>query len=457
MLSNLINKLMRNFFNTLTICITLSSLMLMGCQTKQRSASKPNVILIMADDIGFECLSINGSKSYKTPVLDSLALRGINFTKAISQPLCTPSRVKIMTGKFNFRNYDYFTYLNPKEKTFGNLFKENGYKTAIVGKWQLNGIEHQLEGNDDNTRPYHFGFDEYSLWQLTKVKRFGERFANPLIEQNGNFLPRDENAYGPDIVSDYAVDFIKRNKDQAFFLYYPMLLVHSPFVPTPDSPEWQSLDTRSKQDNRFFVDMVAYMDKLIGKIVNTLNEQGIADNTLIIFVGDNGTKNTLVSQTKMGLIRGAKGNTITHGNHVPMVVNWPDQIKKHKTYDGLINFSDFYATFSDILGVPHKTDGLSIMEILSGNKSIDREIVTTYYDPMWSAVVTQYRNVYSQNARYKLYKDGRFFDMEKDILETKPLEDKELSYDQKTIKTKLASELANFPSLPESSFVRGKK
>ena len=72
-------------------------------------------------------------------------------------------------GKYNFRNYDYFTYLNPKEKTFGNLFKENGYKTA-AGKWQLNGIEHRLEGYDDNTRPYHFGFDEYSLWQLTKVK-----------------------------------------------------------------------------------------------------------------------------------------------------------------------------------------------------------------------------------------------------------------------------------------------
>ena len=99
--------------------------------------NNPNVILIMADDIGFECLSINGSKSYKTPILDSLAKNGINFTKAISQPLCTPSRVKIMTGKYNFRNYEYFTYLNSNQKTFANLFRENGYKTAIIGKWQL--------------------------------------------------------------------------------------------------------------------------------------------------------------------------------------------------------------------------------------------------------------------------------------------------------------------------------
>lgn len=449
---------MGNFKNTIVFSMLAISSLFINCKgQKQNDATKPNVILIMADDIGFECLSINGSTSYKTPVLDSLARNGVNFTKAISQPLCTPSRVKIMTGKFNYRNYDYFTYLNPKEKTFGNLFQENGYKTAIVGKWQLNGIEHQLEGFDDNTRPYHFGFDEYSLWQLTKVKSFGERFANPLIEQNGKALPKDENAYGPDIVSDYAVDFIKRNKDQAFFLYYPMLLVHSPFVPTPDSPEWQSPEIRSKQDNRFFADMVTYMDKIIGKIVNTLKEEGIAENSLIMFVGDNGTKNTLVSQTREGPIRGAKGNTITHGNHVPMVAYWPKQIKNPKTYEGLINFSDFYATFSDILGVSHETDGLSMMEVLSGKQTLDREIVTTYYDPMWSPSVTQYRNVFSQSDRYKLYKDGRFFDMKNDILETQPLNDEDLNESQKIAKAKLASELVSFPSLPENSFVRGKK
>ena len=436
-------------------CVILSITFLpIACQTITEQPSKPNVILIMADDIGFECLSINGSTSYKTPVLDSLANKGINFTKAISQPLCTPSRVKIMTGKFNFKNYEYFTYLNPKEKSFGNLFKENGYKTAIVGKWQLNGIAHKLKGFNDNTRPNHFGFDEYSLWQLTKLKSYGERFANPYIEQNGKALPRDQNAYGPDIVSNYAIDFIKRNKDQPFFIYYPMLLVHSPFVPTPDSPEWESLETRSKQEDRFYIDMVAYMDKIIGRIVNELKTQGIADNTLLYFIGDNGTKTTLVSLTENGPIRGGKGNTITHGNHVPMVASWPGKIKKPYTYSGLINFTDFYATFCDILGVANESDGLSMIDLLYGEKLLERKTVTTYYDPMWSANVTQFRNVFSQNSRYKLYKDGKFYDMENDILEKSPLSDKELSEDQKIIKAKLADELARFPSLPETSFVR---
>ena len=165
-----------------SISIILISFILINCKNKTQINLKPNVILIMADDIGFECLSINGSKSYKTPILDSLAKNGINFTKAISQPLCTPSRVKIMTGKYNFRNYEHFTYLNSNQKTFGNLFKENGYKTAIVGKWQLNGIKVKSIGDkisQDNQRPYKFGFDEYSLWQLTKIKELGERFADP--------------------------------------------------------------------------------------------------------------------------------------------------------------------------------------------------------------------------------------------------------------------------------------
>ena len=429
-------------------------LIFINCNINTEVKRKPNVILIMADDIGFECLSINGSTSYKTPTLDSLASSGINFAKAISQPLCTPSRVKIMTGKHNFRNYEHFTYLNSNQKTFGNLFRENGYKTAIVGKWQLNGIKLDYiddKVTQDNERPYKFGFDEYSLWQLTKVKSLGERFANPLIEQNGKFLPRNENAYGPDIVSDYAVDFIKRNKENPFFIYYPMLLVHDPFVPTPDSSEWSSLETRSEKNNKYFVDMVAYMDKIIGKIVNELNTQGIAENTLLLFVGDNGTNVRLVSQTINGPIKGAKGNTITHGINVPMIASWPSKIKNHKTYSGLINFNDFYATFSDILGVEDDSDGESLMDIFSDNKIKKRDITTIYYDPMsFSPSTSKLRNVFSQDHRYKLYQNGDFFDMEKDILEVNPLNQEDLDNNEKNIKAKLAFELEFFPQLPRN-------
>mgnify|MGYP001170771782 FL=1 len=424
-----------------------------GCESNLKVKDKPNVILIMADDIGFEALSINGGQSYKTPFLDSLASTGINFTKALSQPLCTPSRVKLMTGKYNFRNYEHFTYLNSNQKTFGNLFKENGYKTAIVGKWQLNGL--QIDKVDrkialDNERPYKFGFDEYSLWQLTKLVSEGERFANPLIEENGAVLQRDIDAYGPDIVSDYAVNFITKNKDHPFFIYYPMLLVHDPFVPTPDSPEWKSLETRSRSNKKFFGDMVAYMDKIIGKIVRELKTQGVYENTLILFVGDNGTSRNLVTSTDKGQIRGAKGNTITHGIHVPMIASWSSKIKNPGTYSGLINFNDFYATFSDILGVIDDSDGVSMMDVFLGEEIIRRETVTIYYDPMWNNNVSKFRNVFTQDERYKLYKDGRFFDLEKDVLELSPIEGTNLTKDQKVIKDKLSKELALFPNLSET-------
>jgi arylsulfatase A len=286
------------------------------------------------------------------------------------------------------------------------------------------------------------------LWQLTKTKDFGERFANPLIEQNGKFLERNKDLYGPDIVSDYAIDFIQRNKEKSFFLYYPMLLVHDPFVPTPDSEEWNNPDLRYKKNNIFFKDMVEYMDKIVGKIVQELKTQGIEDNTLIMFVGDNGTNRNLVTKTVFGDIKGAKGNTITHGVHVPMIANWPSIIKKPVIYDGVVDLTDFYATFSDILNVSNESDGESLMSIFSGNKKYISETVTIYYDPKWSTNVSKYRNVFSQDTNYKLYQNGDFFDIKNDILEDSPLSYEFLTKKQRLVKEKLSKELSKFPTLP---------
>ena len=115
-----------------------------------------------------------------------------------------------MTGKPNYVNYEYFTYLNTDEKTFGNLFQENGYKTALAGKWQLNGVQFDLDNNQDLDRPYKFGFDEYCLWWL---RERGDRFANPNIVQNGVKLKKSIDDYGPDIFTDFIIEFIHKNKD----------------------------------------------------------------------------------------------------------------------------------------------------------------------------------------------------------------------------------------------------
>ncbi len=200
---------------------------------KDQSEALPNIILIMADDMGYETTGFNGGLSYSTPVLDRLASEGIRFTNCYSQPLSTLSRVKMMTGKYNFRNYEHFGYLNPDEFTFGIMMKNAGYNTCIAGKWQLNGLNRNNPGNQDVSRPYNFGFYEYCLWQLHNTRAKGERYANPLITQNGEDLPRDKDAYGPDVFSNYINDFIDRNVNEKFFIYYPMVLPHDPFVPTP--------------------------------------------------------------------------------------------------------------------------------------------------------------------------------------------------------------------------------
>ena len=121
-----------------------------------------------------------------------------------------------------------------------------GYATCIAGKWQMNGISYKnkIPAWDDATRPNHFGFDEYCLWQLTKNKKEGERYADPMIEQNGTVLETAEDSYGPDIFSNYVIDFIERHKDKPFFIYYPMVIVHDPFVPTPDSKSWPDKENR---------------------------------------------------------------------------------------------------------------------------------------------------------------------------------------------------------------------
>lgn len=409
----------------------LSFLLLVGvgCQLKQRVASqknpRPNVILIMTDDMGYECLGSYGSASYATPNLDRLAANGVRFTHCYSQPLCTPSRVQIMTGKYNFRNYTDFGYLSPQEKTFGNLFKEAGYSTCIAGKWQLNGFyKDKKPGWEDLNRPFGFGFDEYCLWQVNKEKSAGERYANPLVVQNGKELPRNENQYGPDVFSDYIVDFLGRKKKEPFFVYYPMNLVHDPFVPTPDSRDWDNPDLRYRQDTAYFQDMVAYSDKLVGKILDKLEQEGLAENTLVLFTGDNGTGVNIYSRMKDGrVIKGDKGSMTDGGTRVPLIAYWKGKSLQGEVNTDLVDFTDFFPTLAEAAGIripPEQVmDGRSFLpQVLGRPVEQGKEYIYMYYKPEWGKFTN---GVFVRNQKYKLYDDGRFFNVEQDVLEQHPI------------------------------------
>ena len=379
------------------------------------SAKKPpNIVLIMADDMGYECLGANGGADYKTPFLDSLAGDGMRFEHAHSQPICTPSRVKIMTGVSNLRNYIRFGLLDPRATTFGNLIEKAGYKTCIAGKWQLQG---GFEG------PNKFGFDEYCLWQLTRRPC---RYPNPGVEVNGKQIDYSNGEYGPEVVSDYLCDFMDRNKEGPFLAYYPMILPHWPFQPTPESKDWDPAETKEwpkgKWNKPHFQDMVAYVDKMVKKVVTKLNDLGIRENTLVIFTCDNGTYVGITSKMIDGtIIKGGKGSMPDAGNRVPFIANWPGTIKPGQVKQDVIDFSDLLPTLCDAAGakIPAnlKIDGRSFLPLLRGDKYASREWIYMWYARNGGPKGQEF----TRDQRYKLYRTGKFYDVSKDPLEHNPL------------------------------------
>ena len=411
---------------------------------------KPNVIVIMADDIGFECYSHKGSTFYSTPNIDELASTGAEFTQAYSQPICTPSRVRIMTGRYNFRNYTKFGELDLTQPTFANMVKANGYATAIAGKWQLSPGD--LDG------PHTVGFDEYRLWHFSpshggKEKRVimpemfqnkGSRFKSPRLFENGQLMQDTQGKYGPDMVSDFICDFIERKKSQPFFVYYPMILTHSPFVPTPDSVDWEKQDTTRKPIEHFR-EMVNYMDKIVGKIVKKLEATGLRENTLIIVTGDNGTNTKLTSPyPPRGQIQGGKGKMEDAGNRVAFVANWPGTIKPGTLVDSPIGFADVLPTVADVTGStpPSGIDGQSLLPLMKGDSSMARGWMFQSYSKGGSA---PYR-CFVRDENWKLYADGSLYNVPNDWLEKSPVTGPEGDAHRKRLQPMLEGILKDVPA-----------
>lgn len=401
-------------------------------------AKRPNLILIMADDLGYETIGANGGTSYRTPVLDKLAATGARFTQCYVQPLCTPTRVQLMTGQYNVRNYLNFGTLDPRAVTFGNLLKDAGYATCITGKWQL-GREVDL--------PKKFGFDEACLWQHT---RRPPRYANPGLEVNGVEKDFSKGEYGPDLVNDYAIDFITRQQAKPFFLYYPLMLTHSPYQPTPDSAAWDptTRGEQAKQNEKHFGDMVEYMDKLLGKLIAKLDVLGLRENTLVVFLGDNGTGKGTRSMMGDKLVIGGKGSTTAAGMHVPLIVNWPGQVASGTVKHELVDSTDFLPTLLDAAGVkpPAKLplDGRSFLPLLRGTSSSPREWIYSWYSPRQGADLTVRECAFNQ--RFKLYRTGEFFDLENDLHEKHSLKVESLNGDAAAAAKLLQSALDQFQS-----------
>lgn len=353
----------------------------------------------MTDDMGYETVRYNGAVNFQTPNIDALARESTVFTNCDAQPLCVPSRVKLITGQYNYRNYISWNSFNLEMPALGKIMSDAGYATAAFGKWHL------------GKSPEELGFGDYSLFDgspgnLSYEEFFRRYYYNcPLKERSGDYVA----AYAPDRFNQKLLEFIDENKERPFFIYYPMSLAHNPFQPTPDSEDSACLDWQ-----RNFEDMVAYADKLIGRVITKLKRTGLYNNTIIIYTGDNGTKTLAHIMADGTTVYGGKGIHANDGCHVPLFIKYDG---KHRVSEELADFTDFYPTLAEIAGydlrpLGGKVDGVSLMPVLKNKKGRKKPyIFSTYFEPL---------SCYIRNAQYKLYWDGRLFDIKNDPRELTP-------------------------------------
>jgi len=347
-----------------------------------------NFIVIMADDLGAKELSCYGNTEHSTPNLDQLAQTGVQFETCYATPICHPTRFEIMTGQYGHHNGIYQfpgrrggpVAGSPQDDisrqvTFAQVLKQRGYATAHSGKWQLSG--------EIPTLINECGFDEYCMWAYKHnlppgVKHTGgwegkqgvktSRYWHPSIVKNKKYLPTGPDDYGPDIFTNFVIDFVKRHRDTPFFVYYPMCLTHGPFYVTPDTVK--SEDGKFKNLRQNFKANVEYVDKLIGRIINALESTGLRENTVVFFTGDNGTGGQ------------GKGQTTELGARVPMIVNCPGVVKRLGISGELVDLSDILPTLADFakakLPKNHIIDGQSFAPLLLGRKGPAREWIYSY-------------------------------------------------------------------------------
>ncbi len=363
------------------------------------AAQQPNIILVLADDIGISGISCYGSDSFTTPHIDRLAVDGMQFNYAFSTPVCGPSRVCLMTGRYPFRtggltNGSSLKVSPLKEVAFPRLLKEAGYATFATGKWPWLG---------HRDKPDAWGFDETLLWD---DRHTTDRYWDPNLYDNGE-KKSFPGGYGPDVMQDAIFDFVDRVREgdpgKPFFAYYASALPHMPMIHTPDS---KSADIPVSEKYR---DMVLYMDKQIGDLREQLEERDLVDNTLIIFTGDNGS----IAQAKEVIngkqVLGGKAEMTDGGVRVPLICCWPGTITSGRKADHLVDFSDFFPTLLDIAGVERpanvQLDGKSFAPLLREQDQGKREWV--FYQIG--------KNYAVRDHKWKLNQKGILFDMRQGI------------------------------------------
>ncbi|MFD2257540.1 sulfatase-like hydrolase/transferase [Luteolibacter algae] len=424
---------------------------------------RPNLVFILIDDLGHLGISAYGSNKMgfvggalddvelSTPNIDKLASRGLRCDRAFTAPLCEPTRIALMSGKYNHRNLVHKKSQHASDITFGDVFKRAGYVTGITGKWKQSRGTKEIPAKD---YLYEFGWEEFCCFDLVKQ---GNRFFNPDLVINGEIRKFDDGIdpetgrrwFGPDICNRFALNFIEKHKDEPFFLYYPLALVHKEdegnyHVPTPDTypldefdkfdDDFQSPKGNDKATLKNFPEMIRYTDKMVGNVIDKIDSLGLTENTLIVLMGDNGTQKPFIHVMPDGTrYQGRKGSATDHGMHVPLIFSQPGTVPTGKddqirSYDGMVNLIDIYPTLCAAADInppnADEIDGINFWPQILGKAGEHRRENFFYYEEPYFSEKDQkvvlrfaFDKKYKRYAPHPGFPKGRFFDIESDSIE----------------------------------------
>ncbi|WP_277926359.1 sulfatase-like hydrolase/transferase [Aestuariivivens sediminicola] len=348
-----------------------------SCSQRESPEARPNIIFIMADDLGYGDLSSYGRTEYTTPHIDGLIKGGIKFNQAYAAaPVCTPTRVALMTGKYPARNEiglkepldefeDKHLGLSSHIPTLSSMMKAAGYRTALFGKWDLGSIPEAL--------PNAHGFDYFYGITGGAADYIDHQSINGLHQLYENNRPIEDDGYLTDRIADHTIAYIEKNLDKPFFISLQFNAPHWPWQQPGDGPHpfdstWQGFQEGGSPD--IFANMMRNLDWNVGRILKTLDTHGLSHNTIVIFTSDNGGE----TYSDMGTLRGQKLSLYEGGIKIPAGLRWPGVVDEGRVSEQPIITMDWTATILRIgqANIPKglRLDGMDLTDHLKGNKEI---------------------------------------------------------------------------------------